>query len=71
MTRRFQFSLRTLLVVVVLGPAFFFGGIHFERERRRRAMDAWRAVIEKTARELEIQKSRARTHTSDDALPAE
>jgi hypothetical protein len=35
MHRRFQFSLRALLVVM-LASATFFGGIQFERERRRR-----------------------------------
>jgi len=35
MIRRFQFSLRSLLVGILVGAAFF-GGIHFERERRRR-----------------------------------
>jgi hypothetical protein len=35
MSRRFQFSLRTLLVLM-LAVACFFGGIRFERERQRR-----------------------------------
>jgi hypothetical protein len=35
MSRRFQFSLRALLVLI-LALACFFGGIRFERERRRR-----------------------------------
>jgi len=35
MSRRFQFSLRALLVLM-LAVACFFGGIRFERERRRR-----------------------------------
>ena len=35
MSRRFQFSLKTLLVAMLVAAAFF-GGIHFERERRRR-----------------------------------
>jgi hypothetical protein len=34
--RRPQFTLRTLLTAM-LCAAFFFGGIQFERERRRRA----------------------------------
>lgn len=34
MSRRFQFSLRGLLVVILVVAAFF-GGVHFERERRR------------------------------------
>lgn len=41
-TRRPQFSLRALLVLV-LAAACFFGGIHFERERRRREVEAARA----------------------------
>jgi hypothetical protein len=36
MSRRFQFSLRALLMVMLVVAAFF-GGIRFERERRRRA----------------------------------
>jgi hypothetical protein len=39
MTRRFQFSLKTLFIAM-LCAAFFFGGIQFERERRRRADQA-------------------------------
>ncbi|HET6879093.1 MAG TPA: hypothetical protein VFI31_02995 [Pirellulales bacterium] len=39
MTRRFQFSLRALLVAMLVVAAFF-AGIHFERERRRRADEA-------------------------------
>lgn len=39
MKRRFQFSLRALLIAM-LCAAFFFGGIRFERERRRRADEA-------------------------------
>lgn len=39
MPRRFQFSLRALLVLM-LAAACFFGGIHFERERRRRLDEA-------------------------------
>lgn len=35
MSRRFQFSLRALLVLM-LAFACFFGGIQFERERKRR-----------------------------------
>jgi hypothetical protein len=37
--RRFQFSLRALMVAM-LAVACFFGGIRFERERRRRADEA-------------------------------
>jgi len=39
MVRRFQFSLRALLVVI-LAVACFVGGIQFERERRRREDEA-------------------------------
>ncbi|HVA44904.1 MAG TPA: hypothetical protein VNH11_00835 [Pirellulales bacterium] len=39
MPRRFQFSLRALLVAMLVVAAFF-GGIHFERERRRLAAEA-------------------------------
>lgn len=35
MSPRFQFSLRAFLVAMLVAAAFF-GGIHFERERRRR-----------------------------------
>jgi hypothetical protein len=35
MSRRFQFSLKWLFVAMLVGAAFF-GGINFERERRRR-----------------------------------
>jgi hypothetical protein len=35
MSQRFQFSLRALLVAMLVVAAFF-GGIRFERERRRR-----------------------------------
>lgn len=35
MSRRFQFSLKWLFVAM-LAVACFFGGIRFERERRRR-----------------------------------
>ena len=34
-----QFTLRSLLVAMLVVAAFF-GGIHFERERRRRADEA-------------------------------
>jgi hypothetical protein len=37
--RRPQFSIRALLVAM-LAAACFFGGIHFERERRRREDEA-------------------------------
>jgi hypothetical protein len=37
MTRRFQFSLKWLLVAT-LAVSCFFGGIHFEREWRRREL---------------------------------
>ncbi|HWB08196.1 MAG TPA: hypothetical protein VG826_03185 [Pirellulales bacterium] len=37
--RRPQFTLRALLVLI-FGAACFFGGIHFESERRRRADEA-------------------------------
>jgi hypothetical protein len=43
MRRRFQFSLRALLVAT-FGVACFFGGIGFERERRRRADEAAAAL---------------------------
>ena len=39
MSRRFQFSLRALLVLM-LAVACFFAGIRFERERRRREEEA-------------------------------
>ena len=39
MPRRFQFSLRALLVLM-LAVACFFGGIRFERERQRREAEA-------------------------------
>ena len=39
MSRRFQFSLRALLVVL-LAVACFFGGIRFERDRQRLAEEA-------------------------------
>ncbi|HVA47428.1 MAG TPA: hypothetical protein VNH11_13750 [Pirellulales bacterium] len=50
MPLRFQFSLRALLVVMPVVAAFF-GGIHFERERRRRR-------DEKPATEPEFKLSR-------------
>lgn len=37
--RRPQFTIRALLVTMLVVGAFF-GGIHFERERRRREDDA-------------------------------
>jgi hypothetical protein len=39
MSRRFQFSLRWLFVAM-LAVACFFGGIHFERERKIREEEA-------------------------------
>jgi hypothetical protein len=39
MPRRFQFSLKALLILM-LAVACFFGGIRFERERRRREDEA-------------------------------
>jgi hypothetical protein len=39
MSRRFQFSLRWLFVAM-MAVACFFGGIRFERERRRRENEA-------------------------------
>ncbi len=36
MRRRFQFSLRALMMATLI-VATFFAGIHFERARRRRA----------------------------------
>lgn len=46
MNRRFQFSLRSLLVVILVA-ASFLGGIHFERERRRRADELEEARLQK------------------------
>jgi hypothetical protein len=43
MRRRFQFTLRALLILM-LAVACFFGGIRFERERRRREEEAARAA---------------------------
>lgn len=40
---RFQFSLRDVLWLVLVVAAFF-GGIHFERERKRRDDEAARAA---------------------------
>ena len=42
--RRPQFTLRALLVLM-LAVACFFGGIRFERERRRRADEAANAEM--------------------------
>ena len=39
MPRRFQFSLKTILVAMLVVAAFL-AGIHFERERQRRADEA-------------------------------
>jgi hypothetical protein len=47
MRRRFQFSLRALLILM-LAVACFFGGIRFERERRRREDAAADAVSAKS-----------------------
>lgn len=47
--RRPQFSLRALLVLM-LSVACFFGGVRFERERRRRSDEAARAEILSRAR---------------------
>ena len=41
--RRPQFTLRTLLVAMLVVAAFF-GGIHFERERRRCREEAIKAL---------------------------
>lgn len=43
--RRPQFTLRAVLVLM-LAVACFFGGVRFERERRRRADDAAAQVLE-------------------------
>jgi hypothetical protein len=62
MSRRFQFSLRALLVVM-LAVACFFGGIRFELERRRRADEA----IELAAKSaLRAQKSIYTSMTVDE-----
>jgi hypothetical protein len=44
MSQRFQFSLRTLLVAM-LAVACFFGGIQFERERKRREDEAQPIIL--------------------------
>jgi hypothetical protein len=63
-----QFSLRALLILFLLGPAFFFGGIHFERERFRRGVEAINAEI---ARQVEMQKAQAATPMPNNTPPTE
>ena len=55
MSRRFQFSLKWLFVAM-LAVACFFGGIRFERERRRHLAETWHAAIAKRAHEIEMQR---------------
>lgn len=71
MSRRFQFSLKWLFVLVTLGPAFFFGGMHFDRERNRRRGEAINAEIQRAAHEIEAQKARSRLGIPIDANLAE
>jgi hypothetical protein len=44
MSRQFQFSLKWLFVLMLVVAAFI-GGIHFERERRRRAEEAEASAV--------------------------
>lgn len=57
MSRRFQFSLKWLFVAMLVVGAFF-GGIHFEREWRKREDEARKLVPEfKLSREAAAIKA--------------
>lgn len=58
MAKRFQFTLRTLLFALLI-VAVFFGGIQFERERRRRADEAAAIAKNKSQRALPITRMSA------------
>ena len=58
MTRRLQFSLRALLVAMLVVAAFF-GGIRWERERRSRADEAALAAAREAAIRQALEKARS------------
>ena len=55
MSRRFQFSLKWLFVAM-LAVACFFGGIRFERERRRREDEAAAEAGQKSLYHLQFAR---------------
>jgi hypothetical protein len=58
-SRRFQFSLKALLVAMLVVAAFF-GGVRFEGERRRRADEAALAAAAVARRMYETEMNAAR-----------